>query len=112
MLLPDGNGYCAARRRSRHCSGVTRRRRVAVPDINEVTYRGSPRDATDRNGPVPILLGVIGHCAVSDANKPALASALARIFGELRVQHPHTPLALLSSLAEDVERLVARLALA
>src|SRR5262249_36807732 len=38
--------------------------------------------------------------------------ALTGLFGKLRPRHPHTPLAVLSSLAEDAERLVARVALA
>jgi hypothetical protein len=62
-------------------------------------------------GPLPIVVGVTGHRDLRPEDLPALESIVERILVEVRESHPHTPLLLLSPLAEGSDRLVARVAL-
>jgi hypothetical protein len=54
---------------------------------------------------------VTGHRDLRQQDLPALESIVRRILQDLREAHPHTPLLLLSPLAEGSDRLVARVAL-
>ncbi|HUR32394.1 MAG TPA: hypothetical protein VM032_01270 [Vicinamibacterales bacterium] len=65
----------------------------------------------DTRGPLPIVVGVTGHRDLRPEDLSALSSSVTRILQEVREAHPHTPLLLLSPLAEGSDRLVARVAL-
>jgi hypothetical protein len=65
----------------------------------------------DTPGPLPIVVGVTGHRDLRPDDVPALEEAVRRILLDLRSAHPHSPLLLLSPLAEGSDRLVARVAL-
>jgi hypothetical protein len=62
-------------------------------------------------GPLPIVIGVTGHRDVRPQDLPALEAVVKRILLAVREAQPHTPLLLLSPLAEGSDRLVARVAL-
>jgi hypothetical protein len=62
-------------------------------------------------GPLPIVVGVTGHRDLRSEDLPALEAIVKRILDGEREAHPHTPLLLLSPLAEGSDRLVARVAL-
>ena len=61
---------------------------------------------------IPIVIGVTGHRDLRAADVPLLEGRVREIFHRLRKDHPHTPLLVLSPLAEGADRLVARIALA
>ena len=58
-----------------------------------------------------IVIGVTGHRDLRPEDMPTLEGSVRRILDEVRDAHPHTPLLLLSPLAEGSDRLVARVAL-
>jgi len=60
---------------------------------------------------VPIVLGVTGHRDVRDADLPRLRQAVAAILDAFVRQYRHTPLVLLSSLAQGADQLCAAVAL-
>jgi hypothetical protein len=60
---------------------------------------------------LPIVIGVTGHRDIRGSDRPAIEALVRRILSDTRAQHPHTPLVLLSPLAEGADRLVARIAL-
>ena len=62
-------------------------------------------------GHLPLLIGVTGHRDLRTADRPVLEQTIRRAIEELRDQCPHTPLIVLSALAEGADRLVARAAL-
>jgi hypothetical protein len=62
-------------------------------------------------GAIPLLLGVTGHRNLRDGDRPALETRVREVLDGLRRDYPHTPLVLLSPLAEGADRLVARVAL-
>jgi hypothetical protein len=62
-------------------------------------------------GPLPLVIGVTGHRDLRPADHPVLERTVRRAIEELRAQCPHTPLIVLSALAEGADRLVARAAL-
>ncbi len=64
----------------------------------------------ENSGIVPLILGITGHRNPSTAHLDQLSGELARIFTELRQRFPHTPLKLISPLAEGADRIVAKLA--
>jgi hypothetical protein len=96
---------------------------------------------TRPQGPLPLVIGVTGHRDLREEDIPQLEAQVRAVFAELRGQapspraqeqgwsglrrrlrhvgaalrggagYPHTPLALLSPLAEGADRLVARVAL-
>ncbi len=61
---------------------------------------------------LPLVIGVTGHRDVRPEDVPALKEALGRVLGDLRARCPHTPLMLLSALAEGADRLAAEVFLA
>src|SRR5262245_49584283 len=67
--------------------------------------------APAEGGRIPLLIGVTGHRDLRDADRPALESKVRAILEEQQRNYPHTPLILLSPLAEGADRLVARVAL-
>lgn len=60
---------------------------------------------------VPLMLGVTGHRNIADDDVGPLRRAVREIFWSLQREYPHTPLVLLSPLAEGADRLVAEVAL-
>jgi hypothetical protein len=60
---------------------------------------------------LPLVIGVTGHRDLRDRDREALDSCVRNIFSAFRRAYPHTPLVLLSPLAEGADRLVARVAL-
>ncbi len=62
-------------------------------------------------GPLPLVIGVTGHRDLALENIPRIQESLDALFACLRKQYPHTPLRLLSPLAEGADRLVAKVAL-
>ena len=70
--------------------------------------QGDPMPAVAR---LPIVIGVTGHRDLRESDRPAIEALVRQVFSDVRAQHPHTPLVLLSPLAEGADRLVARIAL-
>ncbi|MGA9851333.1 MAG: hypothetical protein WBR15_00135 [Gammaproteobacteria bacterium] len=62
-------------------------------------------------GPVPLVIGVTGHRDLVPEDVPRIRESLDTLFACLHRQYPHTPLRLLSPLAEGADRLVAKVAL-
>jgi len=62
-------------------------------------------------GPPPLVIGVTGHRDLAPEAIPHIQESLDALFACLRRQYPHTPLRLLSPLAEGADRLVAKVAL-
>lgn len=60
---------------------------------------------------LPLVIGVTGHRDLRRQDEPALERAVGACLDEIRRLCPHTPLVLLSPLAEGADRLVARVAL-
>lgn len=63
-------------------------------------------------GPLPLVLGVVGHRHLAPDDFPLLRARVAELFTYLRKHYPSTPLRVLSALAEGADRLVAEVALA
>jgi hypothetical protein len=61
--------------------------------------------------PLPLVIGITGHRDLREADRPALAKEVRRVFEELRETYRSTPLVVLSALAEGADRLVAQVAL-
>ncbi len=59
---------------------------------------------------IPIVLGVVGHRDLLDSDVPALESALERVILEFRAAYQHSPLVMMSSLAQGADTLAARVA--
>ncbi|WP_339683096.1 hypothetical protein [Gimesia maris] len=57
------------------------------------------------------LIGVTGHRKLGEENRPAIKSAVRKIFTDLHEKYPQTSFLLLSPLAEGADRLVAEVAL-
>jgi hypothetical protein len=60
---------------------------------------------------IPLVIGVSGHCDLRQQDIPEIQRLLKNIFCELTRTCPHTPLLLLSPLAEGADRLAARVAI-
>lgn len=60
---------------------------------------------------IPLVLGVTGHRNLHPDEFELIRTRLKEVIGNLRTAYPHTPLKLLSPLAEGADRLVAQLAL-
>ena len=89
--------------------------RPAQPGHNRTHSHGDPTaphaSGNESAGPLPIVVGVTGHRDLRQQDLPALEAIVKRLLRELQVTHPHTPLLVLSPLAEGSDRLVARVAL-
>jgi hypothetical protein len=70
-----------------------------------ITNRGLATES--QAGPLPLVIGVTGHRDLRSEDRETLAGRLREIIAELRVRYPHTPLILLSPLAEGADRLAA-----
>lgn len=62
-------------------------------------------------GPLPLVIGVTGHRDLVLTDSARIRELLNAFFACLHRQYPHTPLRLLSPLAEGADRLVAEVAL-
>ncbi|MGH8397129.1 MAG: hypothetical protein ACRETA_02635 [Gammaproteobacteria bacterium] len=62
-------------------------------------------------GPLPLVIGVTGHRDLVPKDITRIQESLNALFVCLRRQYPHTPLRLLSPLAEGADRLVAKVAM-
>ena len=62
-------------------------------------------------GPLALVIGVTGHRDLRPEDVPRLEEIVRSIFTDLATRYPHTPLEILSPLAEGADRLVARVAL-
>lgn len=71
----------------------------------------TPGFDNNASGPVPLVIGVTGHRDLVLKGIPRIRESLTALFTCLRKQYPHTPLRLLSPLAEGADRLVAEVAL-
>jgi F0F1-type ATP synthase assembly protein I len=59
---------------------------------------------------VPLVIGVIGHRDVRPQDVEALEQELAKVFKQITAAYRHTPVVLLSSLAEGADQLAAKVA--
>lgn len=71
----------------------------------------TPGLESNDTGPLPLVIGVTGHRDLAAQDIPRIEESLAALFACLHRQYPHTPLRLLSPLAEGADRLVAKVAL-
>ena len=62
-------------------------------------------------GPLPLVVGVVGHRHLEPADYPIYRARVAALFAHLRAEYPATPLRVISALAEGADRLVADVAL-
>jgi hypothetical protein len=60
---------------------------------------------------IPLVIGVTGHRDLRNEDRSHLEHSVHRVLARLRSDHPHTPLLLLSGLAEGADQLVARVGL-
>lgn len=60
---------------------------------------------------IPIVIGVTGHRDVRDQDRKVLEKRVHDILSEIKSLYPHSPVTLLSPLAEGADRLVAQVAL-
>jgi len=70
-----------------------------------------PNLGNTSKGPLPLIIGVIGHQDLREKDYESLKARIHEIFHELDIIYPHTPVIVLSALTEGAERLVARVAL-
>lgn len=68
-------------------------------------------ETRNQKGPLPLVFGVTGHRDLREEDTAALEARVETIFRDFLARYPHTPLLLLSPLAEGADRLVARVAL-
>jgi hypothetical protein len=63
------------------------------------------------DGRIPVVLGVTGHRTLRQGDEDAITARLRTLLALIKHEAPHTPVVLLSALAEGADRLVARVAL-
>lgn len=63
------------------------------------------------SGPLALVIGVTGHRDLRPEDEPRLEEIVRDIFTDLLTRYPHTPIEVLSPIAEGADRLVARVAL-
>jgi hypothetical protein len=63
-------------------------------------------------GPLPLIIAVTGHRDLRPEDISTLEGLVRTIFAETALRYPHSPLVVLSPLAEGADRLVARVAIA
>ncbi len=61
---------------------------------------------------IPLTVGVTGHRSLAEPDLPSYRRGVEAFFDELSARYPHTPLCVLSPLAEGADRLVVEVALA
>ncbi len=78
--------------------------------MNNIPSTPSASPAKQQKGPLPIVFGIAGHRNPRPEDIPALKERIGEIFQEFRERYPHSPLTLLSSLADGADRLAAHVA--
>jgi len=68
----------------------------------------SARRSASNVGPLPLVVGVTGHRDLRPQDVEPLAARVQAVVGALRTRHPHSPVIILTPLAEGADRLVAR----
>ena len=66
---------------------------------------------SSQRGPLPLVIGITGHRDLRKEDDEPLRKAVRAVFDELASDYPHTPMQLISGLAEGADRLVADVAL-
>jgi len=66
---------------------------------------------SEADGRIPVVLGVTGHRSLRRDDEDAIASQLRLLFSRVKREAPHSPIVLLTALAEGADRFVARVAL-
>ncbi|MDQ2768494.1 MAG: hypothetical protein M3Y30_15235 [Gemmatimonadota bacterium] len=66
--------------------------------------------ASEPDGRIPVVIGVTGHLTLRRGDEDAIAAQVRGLIALVRREAPHSPLVLLSALAEGADRLVARVA--
>src|SRR5262245_45324555 len=64
-----------------------------------------------QTGPLPIVIGIVGHRNLRAEDIPSLEQKVREFLQEMKDKYPSTALVLLSALAEGADRLAARVAL-
>src|SRR5439155_17705848 len=77
---------------------------MMATETSELAWRASPAR-------IPLVIGVTGHRDLRPEDYERLSSAVVEFSQLLRQRYPHTPLILLSPLAEGADRLVAEVSL-
>lgn len=78
-----------------------------------MTTLTAPPIATKTEGwMLPLVVGVTGHRDVRDEDRGPLKERVQALFADLRQRYPHSPLTLLTALAEGADRLAAEAAIA
>jgi hypothetical protein len=85
---------------------------MSAPPVTSRSTPGSAPSLIANDGRVPVVLGVTGHRSLRRGDEDAISVQLRALFGRIRKEAPHSPIVLLSALAEGADRLVARVALA
>jgi hypothetical protein len=62
-------------------------------------------------GPIPLVFSVTGHRDLVGEDIPRLEAGVRQVFQAMQTRYPHSPLRLLSPLAEGADHLAARVAL-
>jgi len=70
-----------------------------------------PGEAAGAAGPLPLVIGIVGHRHLEPAHRPLYEARIRELFEYLRARYPATPLRVLSSLAEGADRIAAAVAL-
>ena len=70
----------------------------------------TPQKLTGR-GPLPLIIAVTGHRDLRPEDLPTLEGMVRTIIADAAARYPHSPLVVLSPLAEGADRLVARVGL-
>lgn len=78
---------------------------------SELQYQPAAARNVEPDGRVPVVLGVTGHRTIRRGDEGAVTVHLREPLDRLRRDLPHSPVILLTSLAEGADRLVARVAL-
>ncbi len=68
-------------------------------------------NASSTSQRVPLVVGVVGHRNLAPACIPFLRNRIAAVLDELQKSYPHTPLILLSSLAEGADQIASEVAI-
>src|SRR5674476_1352368 len=88
---------------------------MTQPSATSRSTDGGTRPAPGAPGPdgrVPVVLGVTGHRTLRKGDEDAIAVRIRTLIAMVQREAPHSPIVLLSALAEGADRLVARTALA
>src|SRR5689334_2600546 len=85
---------------------------TTMPDKDISMAAVPPPTGRKPQGPLPLLIGVTGHRDLREEDLPILETRVGEILADLAARFPHTPVEVLSPLAEGADRLVARAALA